>query len=58
MYFAPPPRKSWLNADLSLSLTGLKTAEHEVSKQFLNGTSAHYRLLSAIKLEVTKTSES
>ena len=26
-------------------------------EQFLNGTSAHYRLFSAIKLEVTKSSE-
>jgi len=29
-----------------------------VSEHFLNGTSAHYRILSAIKLKVTKSSES
>ena len=28
------------------------------SEQFLNGASAHYRLFSAIKLEITKLSES
>jgi len=35
-----------------------KSVSDWVSEQFLNGTSAHYRLLSAIKLEVTKSSES
>jgi len=51
-----PPNQQRQSTEGALTVTVSEVSD--VSEQFLNATSAHYRLLSAIKLEVTKSSDS
>jgi len=63
MLFLPPnQQRQSTEGALTVTVSEVSTRcsknMSDVSEQFLNATSAHYRLLSAIKLEVTESSDS